>query len=312
MTGSQYRGRLALALLLALGLSACTSLDTLRTTPLPQDAFQARLAADYRGFAEQLSAKDRWSDAEYFAAKGLAAARGSAKLPDTLDRWPTSEADRAALTQAREDVLALLTPETLRQHPGRVAHMIFLFDCWAQQASSHEIHGSSCKEEFTVMLANLRQRLAGVVEPKAPLAEQERMTSRHTIYFDYDLSTLKDDAKRTIAGLASALGKMNTYFVQLTGHTDRSGTNRDYNRALSEVRAQAVKAEMMRLGLPGEKIATQGAGDTQPVVATPDGQREEKNRRVDIQVQLPVAPAAPSATTAPTTTTPATGAPSHE
>ncbi|MBN8531845.1 MAG: OmpA family protein [Alphaproteobacteria bacterium] len=309
MTGTQHRGALALAFLLALGLSACTSLDTLRSTPLPQDGFQARLAADYRSFAEHLASRNNWTDSEYFAAKGLAAARGQAKLPDTLSRWPVSEADGAALTQARADVLALLNAETIRLYPGRTAHLIFLFDCWAQQVSSREVGGYSCKEEFTVMLANLRQKLAGAVAPQATPAQQERLMERHTIYFDYDLSTLKDDAKRTVAGVVSALGKVGDYFVQLTGHTDRSGTNRDYNHALSEVRAQAVKAEMMRLGVPGGKIATRGAGDTQPVVPTPDGQREEKNRRVEIDVQhVP----APSSVPHPTPATPATTGASHE
>ena len=67
----------------------------------------------------------------------------------------------------------------------------------------------------------------------------------------------------------------------LTGHADRSGPVA-YNQRLSERRADAVKARLIREGIPAGQIVTIGRGETQPMVPTADGVREPQNRRVEI------------------------------
>ncbi|MBR0674699.1 OmpA family protein [Roseomonas alkaliterrae] len=69
--------------------------------------------------------------------------------------------------------------------------------------------------------------------------------------------------------------------IEVNGHTDTSGPAR-YNQGLSERRAAAVAAELVRLGVPRHEIVTRGLGQTQPMVPTPDNTREPQNRRVEI------------------------------
>ena len=69
--------------------------------------------------------------------------------------------------------------------------------------------------------------------------------------------------------------------IELAGHADRSGTVR-YNQALSLRRAEAVAAELIRLGVPRPRITVQGFGESRALVPTADGVREPQNRRVEI------------------------------
>jgi len=82
-------------------------------------------------------------------------------------------------------------------------------------------------------------------------------------------------------------------FVMVTGHTDRLGSH-EYNQKLSQKRADAVKAYLVKKGMKGEKIETMGAGKTQPVpgVSCKDDLPRAKlieclapNRRVVVEIK---------------------------
>ena len=72
--------------------------------------------------------------------------------------------------------------------------------------------------------------------------------------------------------------------IVATGHADRSGTT-TYNRALSERRAIAVRTQLQQNGIDPSTVSTFARGETDPLVATPDGVREPQNRRVEFVVQ---------------------------
>ncbi|MDY0240902.1 MAG: OmpA family protein, partial [Rhodospirillaceae bacterium] len=57
-----------------------------------------------------------------------------------------------------------------------------------------------------------------------------------------------------------------------------------YNMALSLRRANAVKAELVKLGIPANEISVVGKGKADPLVPTADGVREPQNRRVQINL----------------------------
>jgi outer membrane protein OmpA-like peptidoglycan-associated protein len=67
----------------------------------------------------------------------------------------------------------------------------------------------------------------------------------------------------------------------VAGHADRSGTEA-YNEALSEGRAQIVARALVQRGVPEQAIDVEWFGEQRPRVPTPDGQREPRNRRVEI------------------------------
>ncbi|GHB77564.1 OmpA family protein [Persicitalea jodogahamensis] len=98
-------------------------------------------------------------------------------------------------------------------------------------------------------------------------------------------SYIKTDANRKFVEeaqkyLAANQGKK----LLLTGHTDNDGDD-DTNMKLSKQRAEAVKRQLIRLGISAQQLVTDGKGENQPKESndTPEGRRA--NRRVDIVVQ---------------------------
>ena len=74
--------------------------------------------------------------------------------------------------------------------------------------------------------------------------------------------------------------------IVVTGHTDTVGSQA-YNQALSERRAAAVEAEMVRQGMNAAQIETVGRSFTEPLVPTGPGVREPQNRRAVIDLNAP-------------------------
>jgi outer membrane protein OmpA-like peptidoglycan-associated protein len=104
------------------------------------------------------------------------------------------------------------------------------------------------------------------------------------VFFDFDRSTIRTDASRIIAEAADYAKKNNRVRITATGHADTSGTPA-YNLALSERRANAVKAELARLGFRENEVVVMFKGEAEPLVATGDGVKEPQNRRVEIVME---------------------------
>ena len=115
-----------------------------------------------------------------------------------------------------------------------------------------------------------------------PVAAPAREAARtYLVFFDWDRADLTDRARQIIAEAAQATTRVQVTRIEVTGHTDRSGTVR-YNQGLSVRRAQNVASELVRLGVPRQSITVRGVGESQPLVQTADGVREPQNRRVEI------------------------------
>jgi outer membrane protein OmpA-like peptidoglycan-associated protein len=121
---------------------------------------------------------------------------------------------------------------------------------------------------------------------------------RFLVFFDFDRATLRPDARRTIAEAAQEFQRTGAARIAVTGHADLSGTDA-YNAALSDRRADAVRRELVRLGVPGSAIAEVAEGESEPLVQTADGAREARNRRVEIEIPQPGGAAPPAAVAAP-------------
>jgi outer membrane protein OmpA-like peptidoglycan-associated protein len=117
---------------------------------------------------------------------------------------------------------------------------------------------------------------APVVAAAAPVAAARTFL----VFFDWSKADLTDRARQIIGEAASARGAGVTR-IEVNGFTDRSGPA-DYNMGLSQRRANAVAAELVRRGVPRNEIVTRGFGEENNLVPTADGVREPQNRRVEI------------------------------
>lgn len=114
-----------------------------------------------------------------------------------------------------------------------------------------------------------------------PPAPVQQVARTYLVFFDWNRADLTDRARQIIADAAAASRSTRTTRIEVSGHADRSGSDR-YNQALSLRRAQAVAGELERRGISRSEIDIQAFGESRPLVATADGVREPQNRRVEI------------------------------
>ena len=117
--------------------------------------------------------------------------------------------------------------------------------------------------------------------PPPPAPEPPR---NFIVFFDWDQSVITPEALAILREAAAVAQSQAPVRIVATGHADRSGAS-DYNDRLSARRAQAVRSRMAQLGIDPISIATFARGESDPLVATPDGVREPQNRRVEIVIQ---------------------------
>lgn len=112
---------------------------------------------------------------------------------------------------------------------------------------------------------------------------QDQMLSLATIYFDFDAATLSDEAKTTLKRNAEALLGNVAVTVRVEGHADERGSTQ-YNLALGERRANAVKTYFTSLGIAASRLELVSYGEEKPAVAGHDDATWAKNRRVELSV----------------------------
>jgi outer membrane protein OmpA-like peptidoglycan-associated protein len=122
--------------------------------------------------------------------------------------------------------------------------------------------------------------------PQAAPAAPPAAPRQYTTYFDFNSAQLSQAATAVVDDAAATARKGQVSRITVTGHADTVGSG-TYNQRLSERRAQAVRAELVRQGVPADEIVTVGRGETELAVPTPNGVREPRNRRVEIVLQAP-------------------------
>jgi peptidoglycan-associated lipoprotein len=104
-----------------------------------------------------------------------------------------------------------------------------------------------------------------------------------TVYFGFDSSTLEGDTKEAIKSNADFLKQMATVDIQVEGHCDERG-GRQYNLALGERRAKAVRDYLVALGVPAKRISVVSYGSERPAAEGSDESSWAKNRRANFVV----------------------------
>lgn len=103
------------------------------------------------------------------------------------------------------------------------------------------------------------------------------------VYFDYDQSTLSDQARATLATNATILQIAPALKVSIEGHCDDRGSD-EYNLALGERRAQTVRAYLVSLGIAPERLVTISYGEEMPVEKGATEMAWAKNRRAEFKM----------------------------
>ena len=111
-------------------------------------------------------------------------------------------------------------------------------------------------------------------DPRSPLAQR-------SIYFDYDSFVVKDQYRPTLESHARYLSGNRTRRILIQGNTDERG-GREYNLALGQKRAEAVRQALAVLGVPDAQMEAVSLGEEKPRATGSDESSYAENRRADI------------------------------
>lgn len=123
-------------------------------------------------------------------------------------------------------------------------------------------------------------------EPTLRGKEYRKIPKLETVYFDYDESTLRKDARDNLAKNAKWLKENPDVEIIIEGHCDERGTT-DYNIALGDRRAKSVRDYLRKLGIKGNRIATISYGEEKPVDFGHNENAWAKNRRAEMLGRIP-------------------------
>jgi outer membrane protein OmpA-like peptidoglycan-associated protein len=116
-----------------------------------------------------------------------------------------------------------------------------------------------------------------------PLQQAQPANTTFVVLFDTGRSALSGGATSTVQQAAAAYRSRGSGTVAVTGHTDTVGSP-GYNEALSQRRANAVKAGLINAGVPAEAITTNATGESALPVPTADNVSEQQNRSVMVDL----------------------------
>ena len=126
-----------------------------------------------------------------------------------------------------------------------------------------------------------------VLGPGHPGWKEDRETfSAQTVYFDLDKFVVKTSEMPKLEAVATRLKNEKGKAVKVEGHCDERGTE-EYNRALGERRALAIREALISLGIASADVDTISFGEDRPAVQGHDEAAWSKNRRGEFVLLSP-------------------------
>ena len=117
---------------------------------------------------------------------------------------------------------------------------------------------------------------APAVEPSAP-----RKLTLDGVNFDHDSAKLRPESVSVLDNAAATLKEWGEVKVEVAGHTDSVNSDA-YNNRLSQRRAEAVRAYLIKKGVAAERLTAKGYGESKPVADNKTATGRAQNRRVEL------------------------------
>jgi peptidoglycan-associated lipoprotein len=117
-----------------------------------------------------------------------------------------------------------------------------------------------------------------------PLNDPQGVLANRSVYFDYDSFVVREDGKPVVANHSGYLTRNTGRKVLIQGNTDERGGT-EYNLALGQKRAEAVRRAMAALGVSDNQMEAVSLGEEKPKATGSNEEAWAQNRRADIVYQ---------------------------
>lgn len=244
------------------------------TTPEPNTTLeQAR--RDYNALATQPGASRQ-------AAVALQTAEQALQRADQAWQGGRDEivTDHLAYLAARrvdiaEQTVRLGNAEAVLEQAGEARTEVQL------QAQTQEARAA--KQQAASAQARAQQLESQLKQLQAEQTERGTVVTLGDVLFDVDKAQLNPGGQRNVSQLAGFLNQNSDRQVLIEGFTDSTGSA-EYNRQLSERRANAVRDALVDEGVDARRIRTRGYGEAYPVAANDSEGSRQLNRRVEVVI----------------------------
>jgi OOP family OmpA-OmpF porin len=137
----------------------------------------------------------------------------------------------------------------------------------------------NCQQDHPVIFKNVRIASGGEMNVIGKKFTEAKIVT-HGINFDIDKATIKPESMGTLNMIVQVMKDNPEIKFEVDGHTDNTGTA-VHNLTLSQQRADAVKTQLLKMGIDASRLSAKGFGDTKPINdnTTPEG--KANNRRVE-------------------------------
>ena len=139
--------------------------------------------------------------------------------------------------------------------------------------------GGIASAEAPVIFSNVKIASGGGMNVIGKKFTEYRIIT-HGINFDIDKATIKPESMGTLNMIVQVMKDNADLKFEVGGHTDKTGSSQ-HNATLSQQRAEAVKAELVKLGVSSDRLTTKGYGDTKPISDNDTPEGKANNRRVE-------------------------------
>jgi peptidoglycan-associated lipoprotein len=122
------------------------------------------------------------------------------------------------------------------------------------------------------------------LDAKDPLQDPNNPLSKRSIYFDFDSFAIRDEYRSTLEAHAKYLTGNRAKKAVIQGNTDERGS-REYNLALGQKRAEAVRRALVALGVSESQLEAVSLGEEKARSGANDDAALAENRRADLVYQ---------------------------
>ena len=160
-----------------------------------------------------------------------------------------------------------------------ICAVAFLFTA-CETASNVAVDSASGSSSSSATAAGAGSSSSSSSTTATQVSDAEKLAQvGNTVYFGFDSSELAGEAQATLDRQAAFLNVNPTMVVIIEGHADERGT-REYNLALADRRAVAVRDYLLAKGLNAARVRTVSYGKERPAVSGSNEESWAKNRRV--------------------------------